>query len=209
MREQKIQGNICPYIKRAIQECLKLEKHQIDKIWIDELTEKSNGSTKLMAVSSNALSYVKIMSQLINTYKKYEESVETIVEIWKPMLSGSESLAKTFNMLIMTEFDESIWSDRNIKVVIEEIMQHTDSLLDHQDKLSDITKISESLENIKQSYNVKQDSSNKTKKSVQRNENDSNNSTGCSCMKCMNKNTINKKKKQKSKPEFAGIKNHK
>jgi hypothetical protein len=162
-----------------------------------------------MAVSSNVQSYVKIMKKLTNTYKLYEDSVDTIVEVWKPMLNSSDSLKKTFNLLIMTEFDENIWSDRNIKIVIEEIIQHSECLLMHKDKLTEIIKINECLEHIRQSYN-KQDSNAKPKKENKIIESEINNpnSTICTCPKC-SKPTIAKKRKSKTRPEYAPIKSHK
>lgn len=32
MKDQKVSGNICPYIKKAIQECLKIAKEKINKV---------------------------------------------------------------------------------------------------------------------------------------------------------------------------------
>lgn len=176
---------------------------------MNELIEKQDGSTKLMAVSSNIKSYCKIMNKLIDTYKLYEESVDTIVEVWKPMLNSSESLKKTFNLLIMTEFDENIWQDRNIKIVIEEIMQHPECMPKHKKKLDEIIKINESLEKIKKSYN-KQDST--TPKQVKKqnfteieNEISSQNSNICACPKC-SKPQLPKKKKVKPRVEHPHAK---
>ena len=176
---------------------------------MNELVEKLDGSTKLMAVSSNIKSYGKIMRKLISTYKLYEESVDTIVEVWKPMLNSSESLKKTFNLLIMTEFDENIWQDRNIKIVIEEIMQHPECMPNHKSKLDEIIRINESLEKIKKSYNKQDNSTPKQTKKQNfteiENEISSQNSNICACPKC-SKPQLPKKKKVKPRMEHPHAK---
>lgn len=142
-------GNICPHIKKAIQECLKVEKDMINAIWEKELVFTDNNNKKLMPVSTNIPSYAKIMNKLIQVYVLYEESVDTIVEVWKPMLNSSDSLKITFNLLIMTEFDENIWSDRNIKIVIEELVQNNDTLKDYQKQIKEMLEINDKLEKIR------------------------------------------------------------
>lgn len=146
---QQIKGNICPHIKKAIKECLKVEKNEINSIWEKELVFTENNNKKLMPVSSNIPSYAKIMNKLIQVYKLYEESVDTIVEVWMPMLNKSDSLKETFNLLIMTEFDENIWSDRNIKIVIEELVQNNEALKDYKKQLTEMLQINDKLEKIR------------------------------------------------------------
>lgn len=48
MKSQKIKGNICPHIKKAIQECLKEKREALNQLWVAELTyeEKGNTSTR-------------------------------------------------------------------------------------------------------------------------------------------------------------------
>lgn len=121
----------------------------INAIWEKELVFTDNNNKKLMPVSTNIPSYAKIMNKLIQVYVLYEESVDTIVEVWKPMLNSSDSLKITFNLLIMTEFDENIWSDRNIKIVIEELVQNNDTLKDYQKQIKEMLEINDKLEKIR------------------------------------------------------------
>lgn len=92
--------------------------------------------------------YAKIMKELINTYILYSESVDKVVEVWKPMLNNSASLKKTFNLLIMTEFVETIWSDDNIKVLMDEIVKNKDYLTQYQKELNDLMAINKNLERM-------------------------------------------------------------
>lgn len=47
MKKQKIKGNICPHIKKAIQECLKEKKKALNELWIAELIcRESENSTE-------------------------------------------------------------------------------------------------------------------------------------------------------------------
>ena len=69
---------------------------------------------------------------LIGAYKLYDQSIDTIVEVWKEMLNSSSELKNTFYLLIMTEFVEAIWNDKNIKIVVEEIITHKDELSEEE-----------------------------------------------------------------------------
>jgi len=162
MTEKKITGNICPHIKRAIQECLKIKKEEINKLWIHDLTETVNGEKQLKIVKDNVEAYVKLINELISAYELYNNSIGTVVEVWKPMLNNASTLDKTFHLLIMTEFVESIWGDRNIKVVIEEIFQNKDYLVDYEKEITQMTIINEKLGVISQSIQMKTDTSSKS-----------------------------------------------
>lgn len=162
MTEKKITGNICPHIKRAIQECLKIKKEEINKLWIHDLTETVNGKKQLKIVKDNVEAYVKLINELISAYELYNNSIGTVVEVWKPMLNNASTLDKTFHLLIMTEFVESIWGDRNIKVVIEEIFQNKDYLVDYEKEITQMTIIKEKLGVISQSIQMKTDTSSKS-----------------------------------------------
>jgi hypothetical protein len=59
----------------------------------------------------------------------------------------------------MTEFVESIWDDRNIKIVIEEIVQNKDDLTDYEAEMKQMVNISSKLEEITQSIQIKPDDS--------------------------------------------------
>lgn len=157
MKQQKISGNICPHIKKAIQECLKVKKHAINKIWIDELTTTINGENRLKDVKDNIDSYGKVVKELISAYKLYDESVDTIVDVWKEMLNSSSELKKTFYLLIMTEFVESIWSDSNMKIVIEEIVTFKDYLKPYVKEVDELLEINKKLEEVTQNYGNKSD----------------------------------------------------
>lgn len=88
MKDKKITGNICPHIKRAIQQCLRVKKEEINRLWMTELTETVNGEKQLKSVKDNVESYIKLTRELINAYKEYNESISKIVEVWKPMLNS-------------------------------------------------------------------------------------------------------------------------
>ena len=128
MKQKKISGNIWPHIKKAIQECLKFKKQEVDKIWIQELTITVGNEKQLKEIPNNVDSYKRVVNMLIDSYKLYDQSIDTIVEVWKEMLNSSSELKNTFYLLIMTEFVEAIWSDKNIKIVVEEIITHKDEL---------------------------------------------------------------------------------
>ena len=68
MKEKKITGNICPHIKRAIQQCLKIKKEEINRLWMTELTETVNSEKQLKSVKDNVESYIKLTKELMNTY---------------------------------------------------------------------------------------------------------------------------------------------
>ena len=87
----------------------------------------------------------------------FNDSISTIVEVWKPMLNSPKNLDNTFYLLIMTEFVESIWEDRNIKIVIEEIIQNKDDLIKYESEMKQMISISSKLEEITQSIQIKQD----------------------------------------------------
>ena len=129
---------------------------------MNELTETVNGEKQLKSVKDNADTYAKMMKELIKAYNLYNDSVDTIVEVWKPMLNNSQSLKKTFNLLIMTEFVEMIWADRNIKIVIEEIVQNKDELSKYQEDLNEMVSINKNLELITQSFMTKNDVNSKS-----------------------------------------------
>lgn len=152
MMDQKVTGNICPHIKKAIQNCLKDKKESLQKLWIEELAESFDGANRLKDFRGNVKEYAKIMRELIDVYNLYDESVDKIVEVWKAMLSDSNSLKKTFHLLIMTEFDENIWNDVSIKVVIEEIINNESYLGDYSEDLSKFKEINDSMNSIKDNY---------------------------------------------------------
>ena len=127
-----------------------------------ELTETVNGAKQLKSVKDNVESYIKLTKELINAYKQYTDSISTIVEVWRPMLNSPKNLDHTFYLLIMTEFVESIWDDRNIKIVIEEIIQNKDDLSKYKAEMGQMVSISAKLEEITQSIHIKQDDSSKS-----------------------------------------------
>lgn len=100
----------------------------MDKIWIQELTITVGNEKQLKEIPNNVDSYKRVVNMLIDSYKLYDQSIDTIVEVWKEMLNSSSELKNTFYLLIMTEFVEAIWSDKNIKIVVEEIITHKDEL---------------------------------------------------------------------------------
>ena len=59
----------------------------------------------------------------------------------------------------MTEFVESIWDDRNIKIVIEEIVQNKDDLWKYDTEMKQMESISTKLEEITQSIHIKPEDS--------------------------------------------------
>lgn len=91
MKLQKITGNICPNIKRAIQECLKSQKDSINHILQSELIETVNNETVLKSVKDNKESYLNMINEIINAFKLYNDSIGKVVEVWKPMLNLNES----------------------------------------------------------------------------------------------------------------------
>lgn len=132
MKQKKISGNICPHIKKAIQEWLKFKKQEIDKVWIQELTITVGTEKQLKEIPNNVDAYKRVVNMLIGAYKLYDQSIDTIVEVWKEMLNSSSELKNTFYLLIMTEFVEAIWNDKNIKIVVEEIITHKDELSEEE-----------------------------------------------------------------------------
>jgi len=159
MKEQKVTGNICPHIKRAIQECLKIKKAEIDELWVKGLTTTSGSEQQMKSVKDCIDVYTSVMNELVSAYALYSESVKQIVDVWKPMLNGSHSLERTFNLLIMTEFEENIWSDKNIKVIIEEIQKNKELFTNYN---SNLDTISETLEKIKIPYTKTDSNENST-----------------------------------------------
>jgi hypothetical protein len=91
MKMQKITGNICPNIKKAIQEWLKSQKKSINQILQSELIEKVNNETVLKSVNDNKESYLKMVNEIINAYNLYNDSIGKVVEVWRPMLNLNES----------------------------------------------------------------------------------------------------------------------
>lgn len=196
MKQQNIKGNICPYIKKAIHECLKLKKEELNKIWINELTEIINSKTRLKSVSDNVEAYGRILIGLIDAYTLYEESVEKIVEVWQEMLNGSNDLKETFYLLIMTEFSETIWWDKNIKILMEEIIQHKDELNEYNAELEQLIKIDNNLEKATQKWQNKHE--NKAEPANYATCNEVTDHDEQTCNQC-NKVKFPKKKKSKSK----------
>ena len=146
MKQQEIKGNICPYIKKAIHECLKLKKEELNEIWYGELTTTVGEKSILKSVGENVEGYGKILIGLIDAYKLYESSVDKIVEVWKEMLNGSADLKQTFYLLIMTEFVETIWTDGNIKLLVEEIIKHKEELKKFENQFNEFIEIGNKLE---------------------------------------------------------------
>lgn len=149
MKQQKISGNICPHIKKAIQECLKMKKEAINKTWYETLLITVDGEQMLQKVEDDVDAYGRILIELVNAYKLYDESVDTIVDVWKEMLNSSDELKKTFYLLIMTEFVETIWDDENIKMLIQEIFQHQDKFERYQEEIDQLLEIDKNLQEIK------------------------------------------------------------
>lgn len=146
MRQQEIKGNICPYIKKAIHECLKLKKEELNQFWYGELITTDGEKNVLKSVSENVEGYGKILIGLIDAFKLYENSVDKIVEVWKEMLNGSNDLKQTFYLLIMTEFVETIWTDNNIKLLVEEIIKHKEELKKFENEFNKLIDIGNKLE---------------------------------------------------------------
>lgn len=114
--------------------------------------------TRLKEVKENADSYGKVARELVEAYNLYDSSIDTIVEVWKEMLNSSDNLKKIFNLLIMTEFVDTIWNDENIKIVIEEILTHTSDLSAYDKEVVQLVEISEKLDKIVQDYKNNQNS---------------------------------------------------
>ena len=91
MKMLKITGNIWPNIKMAIQEWLKVQKEEIKRIFDSELIEDINGFAIIKDVKENEESYIKVINEIINAYKLYNESIEKVVDVWRPMLNLNES----------------------------------------------------------------------------------------------------------------------
>ncbi len=96
-------------------------------------------------------SYGKIAKELVDAFELYNKSIGTIVEVWEEMLNSSDN-NKIFTLLIMTEFYDTIWSDPNINIVIEEILSNIDDLKKYSKTLEELTEINERLDDIVKDY---------------------------------------------------------
>lgn len=126
-----------------------MKKETINNTWYDTLLITVDGEQMLQKVEDDVDAYGRILIELVNAYKLYDESVDTIVDVWKEMLNSSEELKKTFYLLIMTEFVETIWDDENIKMLIQEIFQHQDKFERYQEEIDQLLEIDKNLQEVK------------------------------------------------------------
>lgn len=158
---------------------------------------ESNGKTVLQKVEENVGAYARILLELLGAYKLYDESVDVIVDVWKEMLSSSEELKKTFYLLIMKQFVEIIWDDENIKMLMQEIVQHQEKFKDHQTELNQLLEIDARLQEVKKKYGGNK-TENKPDSEPCSSCDDSEDTDHSDCQKCNNSGG-SKKKKAKAK----------
>lgn len=149
MKQQQIRGNICPLIKNAIQKCILQKKEGIDKMWRKDLVVTVDNKQQLKSVGENPKAYGGVLQALVDAHQLYEKSVDQIVEVWQEMLNSSKELKKTFYLLIMTEFSQTIWADENMRIIIDEIKEHQDELQDYKEMLVDFHEIDQKLNSAK------------------------------------------------------------
>lgn len=154
MKNQKISGNICPHIKKAIHDCIDEKRKEIEEFWMRELTTEGEDGHQLKPVHQNADSYGEIIRMLISAYQLYNDSVDTIVDVWKEMLNSSNDLRKTFFLLIMSEFVETIWKNNAIKIIVEEIQKSQKELSNYKEEVRTLLGVGIKLDKIHQDFNT-------------------------------------------------------
>lgn len=73
----------------------------------------------------------------MNSFYLFDATIETVVDLLKEVLRGTENLTKIFV--------ETIWSDPNINIIIEEILSNTKDLANYTDILEELADINDRL----------------------------------------------------------------